>query len=91
MHFLSLNMRNILVPALFGFAKKIRFSSFASPLQCNCIAYFSECHQDLITSLFSLMTLNYFKTSYMILTKLGAFNLVSLWHVLMFAELEIKS
>ena len=31
-----------------------------------------------MTSLFSLVTLNYFKTSYMILTKLGAFYLVSL-------------
>ena len=28
---------------------------------------------------------NYLKTSYMILTKLGAFGLVALWHVLMFA------
>ena len=35
-------------------------------------------------SLVSLMALNYFKL-YMILTKLGTFYLVSLWHVLMFA------
>ena len=35
------------------------------------------------------MTLNYFKTLYMILTKLGAFVLVSLWHVLMFAAREL--
>ena len=55
------------------------------PLQCKCIAYFTERHPYLMTSLFSLMTLNYFKTSYVILTKLGEFYLVSLWNVLMFA------
>ena len=37
-------------------------------------------------SLVSLKTLNYFKTSLMILNKLGSFYLVSLWHVLMFAS-----
>ena len=42
-------------------------------------------NQDLMTSLVSLKTLNYFKTSFMILNNLGSFYLVSLWHVLMFA------
>ena len=73
---------NNLVPESFGLTKKIRFSFFHLPLKYNCIAYF---HQNLMTSLFGLMALNYFKKSYMILTKLGAFYLVSRWHVLMFA------
>ena len=41
-------------------------------------------NQDPMTSLVSLLALNYFNTSCMILTKLRAFYLVSLWHVLMF-------
>ena len=40
-------------------------------------------------SLVSLMMLNYFKTSHKILTKLGTFYLVSLWHVKRI-ELEIS-
>ena len=41
MHFLSYNMRNILVPKLFGFAKNFRFSSFAPPssVQLYCLFY----------------------------------------------------
>ena len=80
-------MRNILVPKLFGFAKIFVFHLFDLLLQYNCIVYFTERHQDLMTSLVSLKTLNYFKTLFMILNKLGSFNLVvSLWHVLMFAS-----
>ena len=42
-------------------------------LQFICIACSMQHHQDLMTSLVSLMTLIHFKTSYMILTKLGTF------------------
>ena len=49
------------------------FSAFVLPIQY------------LMTSLVILMTLNHFKTSHMILNKLGTFYMVSLWHVLMFA------
>ena len=79
----------MLVPKLFGFAKKRCFPSFAPPssVQLNCLFYVMSSRSYDVT--FSLMTLKYFKTSYMILTKLGAFYLVSLWHVLMF-ELEVE-
>ena len=43
-----------------------------------------------MTSLVSLKTLNYFKTSFMILNKLGSFYLVSLWHVLTVIFLPMK-
>ena len=73
-------MRNILVPKLFDFAKKIvvhllHLRPAPSSVQLYCLL--TERQQDLMTSLFSLMTLNYLKTSYMILTKLGAFYLVT--------------
>ena len=38
------------------------------------------------------MTLNYFKTSYVILTKLGIFySIISLWHIRMFAARGLSS
>ena len=77
-------MRNILVPKLFGFAKIFGFSLFPPPASVHYLSYVTKRHQDLMTSLASLKTLNHFKT-FMILNKLGSFYLVSLWQVLMFA------
>ena len=48
------------------------------PARMRTIAYSMKRHQDLMTSLVSLMTLNHFKISNIIPTKLGTFQLVSL-------------
>ena len=43
-HFLSLNMRNILVPEFFGFAKNFGFSFFQPPfsVQLYCLSYITS-------------------------------------------------
>ena len=73
-------MRNILVPKLYGFAKNFRFSYFepVTSVHLYCLFNVTSSTENLMASLVSLMTLNHFETSYMILTKLGTFYLVSL-------------
>ena len=83
MHFLSKNMRIILVPNLFGFAKNFRFPPFAPPTSVHLYCLFNVTSRSYDVTCQSY-ALNHFKTSYIFLTKLGTFYLVSLWHVLMF-------
>ena len=68
-------MTNILVPKVFGFAKIFRFSFFSAAFFSAIVLPLSNVIKIIMTSHTSLKT---FKTSFMILNKLGSFYLVSM-------------
>ena len=78
-HFLSKYMTNILVPKVFGFAKIFRFTFFSAAFfSAILLPILRNVIKILMTSHTSLKTLIFFKTSFMILNKLGSFYLVSM-------------
>ena len=78
-------MRNILVQMLFGFAKLFRFTSFVPPTSGHLYCLFNVTSSRSYEATCQSYDVGSFLNAYMILTKLGAFYLVSLWHTLMFA------
>ena len=82
--FSELEHKEILVPNYLALLKFFVFHLLHHPLQCNdgiaCFYVTSSRSYDVSCQ---FMTSNYLKKSYC--NKLGAFSLVSLWHILMFA------
>ena len=67
--FLVRNMRNILVPKLFGFAKNFRFSSFASSTSVHLYCLFNVTSSKSYDVTCQSYDVESFKTSFMNLTK----------------------